>query len=561
MTLCIQMTSYNTSIGESYGNDTALPNRCRAFLLQPAKKISSSVCTEVIEEGFVDYGKTVQKLGQEFLSKDTRSNPTKIEREGNMNFDNNDIAYCTDIKRSCNKEDEQQHHQKELKALSPAHDLNLSSTTPIHQDINHVNSNRPHSENEKEEDIMDDDDENIDVVGGVEDCISCRYGLYQQMSDHYPNDNVLYRNQRYFEERNWSSGKRRLSPCSSDDDSYGPSLPKRPVPRHSPPVSSPVVTSPRLEARSDIGHDKGMFTSAFNVYSRAKSVVEIKVEKNENVDDLCIRSSSADNVFKTYPTSTNCSKGLIFSNQGIEKYFPENVQRLNNVADNLNNDQQRSKLSNYFIKSCSNSPETVNEVDQRNQDNYSQNRGQFLLEHGQKLFENRLSNSGNLVDRDEIRGLGTTIKEENEIKKEVLAEDNDNHEDEILEEEGAIPEYNKKKRNKEASKQYREKRKTVIKEVFEKQRELEQKNQKLRKQLREMEQASEEMQKLFASHIKSKDMIKQEIVKLLSRSNDTTDLQSEISVMQKIFQHVANGKSSKGCVEKAIYEVLGEVIH
>jgi len=123
-------------------------------------------------------------------------------------------------------------------------------------------------------------------------------------------------------------------------------------------------------------------------------------------------------------------------------------------------------------------------------------------------------------------------------------------------------EQGKRKRNKEASRQYREKRKMAVKDVFNKQRDLEKRNKELHDELAKMQEMSECMQRQFASEINTKEKIKSEIVKLIKRSNEKerSVVEEEVNVMQKIFQHVADDNLTKGCVENAIYEIWGEVL-
>ena len=189
-------------------------------------------------------------------------------------------------------------------------------------------------------------------------------------------------------------------------------------------------------------------------------------------------------------------------------------------------------------------------------------RKEFIVKHGDKLFGNWLPKpptttttpTTELEDSEPLQSPkeGGTFLPEDLVKAEV--EDD---------QPSSFLNTNKKSRNKEASKQYREKRKHAVKEVFQRQRELEEKNNSLREQIKSMEDLTIVMQKTFAKKMDTKDKIKMEIMKLIqkSASNDkASDLQSEITVLRKIFQRVANENLTKGCVEKAIYEILGEVI-
>ena len=122
----------------------------------------------------------------------------------------------------------------------------------------------------------------------------------------------------------------------------------------------------------------------------------------------------------------------------------------------------------------------------------------------------------------------------------------------------------KKTKSKEASKHYREKRKNAIKEVFNKEKELSQQNKQLQEQIKDMEQRSKTMQELFASKINTKNQIKEEVCKLIKKSKekDFSDISDEVSVLQKVLQHVANNNAtSVGYVERAILEIWTEIFN
>ena len=248
----------------------------------------------------------------------------------------------------------------------------------------------------------------------------------------------------------------------------------------------------------------------------------------------------------------------------IVKPLPVSEVEFDDTTDN----KDFSKQQHQYI------PKLFQNDDNKNKERLfikTDQRKDFVVKHGDKLFGGsrveEMSTSGSFLSGD------TEMEEDNKkedfsqqhdicIKEEEVEGENDQQQQSS----SPFPNKNKKSRNKEASKQYREKRKHAIKEVFQKQHELEERNNKLREQLKSMEQLTVNMQKTFAKKMDTKEKIKMEIMKLITRSvagNDNAsaaDLRTEITVLQKIFQRVANENLTKGCVEEAIYEILGEVI-
>ena len=289
--------------------------------------------------------------------------------------------------------------------------------------------------------------------------------------------------------------------------------------------------------------------------------------------------------------------------QGIEKYFISSIAD-KKAASEIGEDASFKKFT--IVKPFFSNKLETNVILEENESyvvldsgyangaNTEQLENGFVMRHGNELFGSSLKGLLPETEDETVSGEKSPLAEQEntEISKDsfrilspVKIEASDNDEEDYEDDENNMSSFLsnasstettsvKKNRNKEASKQYREKRKHVIKKVFQRQRELENKNKALRQKFENMQKLTFTMQKTFAKNMNTKDKIKNEIVKLIERSTASNnrspapssssevamDLQSEIAVLQKVFQHVANENLTKGCVEEALYEILGEVI-
>jgi len=436
----------------------------------------------------------------------------------------------------------------------------------------------------------EDEDEFIDVVGDTD---TPRPNILRCYMDSCPYET----NECYKCYTNCNSLKRKRLSMDFDSTIEGATSPKRPVPYRRISESSSTATSPRSEYKSfEISNNESSLrdrSSAFETYYKTrkdstklvhdgdldsinehrKSVEETKEDcYNRNCSELTDSDESISIPFnfpdKTITSSESklfLTNGIMYNKSGIEKYFP---QQYSGKEENcLVEGRKYAIVKPLNFKNFNNFGINNNKSFLKRDTEIDTDESNFVLKHGTKLFGDLSIGNSKKIDLliKERQCVEDNIQKKEEIvvkKEEYVDDDEEEGDDNAIrsDEDSTINEFAKKKRNKEASKQYREKRKNAIKIVFEKQRDLEQKNAQLKEQLKTMEYLNETMQKLFAKKMCSKEKIKNEIVKLLQRSDNVTDLQSEINVMQKIFQHVANESPKQGYVEKAIYEILGEVI-
>ena len=384
--------------------------------------------------------------------------------------------------------------------------------------------------------------------------------------------------------------------------SKGPSSPKRAFILSNSITKSPIET----DAIGILRHDENALierNSAFKTVKQQHSMEPTVSEKDEeNTNSGAISNEEEETIPYLKPNETKSDDQItpttlsqsqvniifnpIYGTRGIEKYFQSiPMNDISATSETKNESEPDKKGETVKLLPVSNpdsdnksfpKKESIPQLFQNGDNNKAlfktDQRKDFVIKHGEKLFGNWVpakseeesstsSFLSNLEKEEDSKKILQQQKDSN-IKEEVQ----DGEENNLDRQSSPTLNKNKKSRNKEASKQYREKRKHAIKEVFQKQHELEQRNNQLREQLKFMEHLTVNMQKTFAKKMDTKEKIKMEIMKLIKRSvagNDNvsaTDLKTEIAVLQKIFQRVANENLTKGCVEEAIYEILGEVI-
>ena len=328
-----------------------------------------------------------------------------------------------------------------------------------------------------------------------------------------------------------------MSECMEEKVKYSPVI--RPVPfRQQKQEQKPLISEERLQPSSPNLQTKSMnigvarSESAFQVI--AKKPVNSVVDEKPLGDTLSSVTISSPSLPKINNSTTMV---------GIQRFFQTNTN-------------EDKKDSEYTISMPEDRKQPMAVVKPLLIDfpGWKKPQIDLKIEAGDSGIDSWLSNSSLTSTVSSVSSTPSVLGDESSANKTGAAAEEDDNSD--------YTEHGKRKRNKEASRQYREKRKMAIKDVFNKQRDLEKRNKELQDQLAKMQEASEYMQKLFAAEINTKEKIKGEIVKLISRSSEKerSIVEEEVSVMQKIFQHVADDKLTKGCVENAIYEIWGEVL-